>query len=320
MKNVTKYHIKEVFSTTLFFYTCFLIIILLSNVDDFPLQRMIIGVVVFSLFVSFYEIYLAKRLEKVLRAPLFILTGIVYYFAIFLIMLVIYSYVFMIFKEGYSVNEVLRINIFERLPENLHWTFFFLLVFLTIRSLSQNLKIRTIQGLAANYFMNKKNEPMKVSRIFMFMDLVSSTSYAERLGHVKYSEFISRLFRELDEYVLATKGKIYQYVGDEVVVVWSLKDGLQNANCIRFYYLFEQRLEEMKEFFHEEYGIFPSFKAGYHLGEVVIAEVGGILKKDIAFHGDPVNTTARICSKCRELDENLLVSRDLMNKLIEEKW
>ena len=64
--------------------------------------------------------------------------------------------------------------------------------------------------------------PVADNRIFMFMDLIDSTSYAEKLGYIKYSKFIIDVYKELDEYVLETKGHIYQYVGDEVVIVWSL--------------------------------------------------------------------------------------------------
>ncbi|MGD8778717.1 MAG: hypothetical protein PVH88_07110 [Ignavibacteria bacterium] len=35
----------------------------------------------------------------------------------------------------------------------------------------------------------------------------------------------------------------------------------------------------------------------------------------MAFHGDAVNTTSRICSKCRELNEKILLSGDLVKKI-----
>lgn len=149
----------------------------------------------------------------------------------------------------------------------------------------------------------------------MFMDLIASTSYAEKLGYIKYSKFIIDVYKELDEYVLETKGHIYQYVGDEVVIVWSLENGIRNYNCLRFFVLFKNKLSELRNKFLNKYEIFPEFKAGFHFGEVAITEIGGVLRKDIAFHGDAVNTTARICSKCRDLNERILISGDLAKKL-----
>ncbi len=51
----------------------------------------------------------------------------------------------------------------------------------------------------------------------------------------------------------------------------------------------------------------PVFKAGLHGGTVMVAEVG-ILKKEIAFHGDTINTAARIQALCNEKDKIFLAS------------
>ncbi len=37
----------------------------------------------------------------------------------------------------------------------------------------------------------------------------------------------------------------------------------------------------------------PEFKAGFHIGKVTTGEIG-VIKKDIIFTGDILNTTARI--------------------------
>lgn len=58
----------------------------------------------------------------------------------------------------------------------------------------------------------------------------------------------------------------------------------------------------------------PFFKAGMNLGKVTVAEVGQI-KKEIAFHGDTVNTAARIQGKCNELNSELLISESLEQHL-----
>ena len=63
-------------------------------------------------------------------------------------------------------------------------------------------------------------------------------------------------------------------------------------------------------------GIYPEFKAGLHYGHVMAGEVG-VVKKDIVFSGDVLNTTARIQAKCNDLGVNLLLSGDMLNKL---KW
>lgn len=51
----------------------------------------------------------------------------------------------------------------------------------------------------------------------------------------------------------------------------------------------------------------PVFKAGMHIGTVTAVEIGEI-KRDIAYHGDTLNTAARIQSLCNQYQTRLLVS------------
>ena len=62
------------------------------------------------------------------------------------------------------------------------------------------------------------------------------------------------------------------------------------------------------------YGLIPIFKAGLHLGQVTVVEIGEI-KKDIAYHGDTLNTTSRIQSVCNEFNRRFLVSTIVLERL-----
>jgi adenylate cyclase len=64
----------------------------------------------------------------------------------------------------------------------------------------------------------------------------------------------------------------------------------------------------------EQYGLVPGFKAGIHCGKVVAGEVG-IIKRDITFSGDVLNTTSRIQGKCKEFNTDIIASEDLLNML-----
>ncbi|MBV6652696.1 MAG: adenylate/guanylate cyclase domain-containing protein, partial [Mameliella sp.] len=56
------------------------------------------------------------------------------------------------------------------------------------------------------------------------------------------------------------------------------------------------------------------FKAGVHYGPVMAGEIG-VVKRDIAYSGDVLNTAARIQSKCNEFGVDILVSKVLFSKL-----
>jgi adenylate cyclase len=58
----------------------------------------------------------------------------------------------------------------------------------------------------------------------------------------------------------------------------------------------------------------PQFKAGLHCGRVIAGEVG-IIKRDITFSGDVLNTTSRIQGQCKVYDAELVVSSDLLSNL-----
>ena len=62
--------------------------------------------------------------------------------------------------------------------------------------------------------------PRHEDRVFLFMDLAGSVTAAERLGHKRYSEFIQECFQDLTMVALKYGGRIYQYVGDEIVMTW----------------------------------------------------------------------------------------------------
>ena len=114
--------------------------------------------------------------------------------------------------------------------------------------------------------------------------------------------------------VVENESEIYQYVGDEVILTWKLQDGLRKQNCINAYFNFKQQLDKNQEHYVRNYNCRPFFKAGMNAGIVTVTEVGKY-KKEIAYHGDTINTAARIQSKCNDLKQELLISRDLKDKL-----
>lgn len=62
------------------------------------------------------------------------------------------------------------------------------------------------------------------------------------------------------------------------------------------------------------YGLIPTFKAGIHCGTVIAGEVG-IIKRDITYSGDVLNTTSRILNQCGEFKEEVIASADLLSEL-----
>ncbi len=170
------------------------------------------------------------------------------------------------------------------------------------------------QGVLISFLLGKYHRPKEEDRIFMFMDLKSSTTFAEKLGHIKYSQFIQDCFFDITDVITKYKAKIYQYVGDEVVLSWSIKEGIEHGHCINTFFAYDTLIKSKKNYYEKKYGISPEFKAGVHLGKVTVAEVGEI-KKELAYHGDVLNTAARIQGKCNDFQKRLLISEAMKIKL-----
>ena len=170
------------------------------------------------------------------------------------------------------------------------------------------------QGVLINFFTGKYHTPTEEERIFMFLDMKSSTTIAEKLGHVSYFELLREYYSDLSDSIIEYSGEIYQYIGDEIVVSWKLKPGLHNNNCVQCFYAIRDSLNKQAEKYNKKFGLLPTFKAGFHFGKVTTGEIG-VIKKAIIFTGDVLNTTARIQGLCNYYKADLLISHDLMEKL-----
>jgi adenylate cyclase len=170
------------------------------------------------------------------------------------------------------------------------------------------------EGTLWKFIRGRYHKPREEERIFMFLDMKSSTTIAEQLGHVRFYTLLNELFHEISQPILQTKAEIYQYVGDEVILTWEVEHGLKNSNCLKTFFMFQESLLKNSENYQKNFGVKPEFKAGLHFGKVVSAQIGD-LKREIVYNGDVLNTTARIQGECNKYQRNCLVSGALMNRL-----
>ncbi|MEO6722381.1 MAG: adenylate/guanylate cyclase domain-containing protein [Ferruginibacter sp.] len=174
-------------------------------------------------------------------------------------------------------------------------------------------------GILIPLMMGKYRKPKEEDRIFLFMDLKSSTSIAEALGHLKYSAFIRDSFMDINSVLSTYNAQVYQYVGDEIVITWPIWKGVLPLYCIQFFFACEAKFNDRSKHYLNQYGQVPQFKAGLHMGKVTAVEVGDI-KRDIAYHGDTLNTAARIQSICNEHNKYFLASKHVLENSEVEKY
>ncbi len=166
-------------------------------------------------------------------------------------------------------------------------------------------------GILFKFLKGNYYQPREEQRIFLFADMKSSTTIAETIGNEKYFNLLSDMFSDITNTILDNEGEIYQYVGDEIVISWPLKKGIRKANSLRCFIQIQKRLKELAADYINKYGVNPVLKAGLHHGEVMAGEIG-VIKKDIIYSGDVLNTTSRIQEQCNKYKVDFLISRETM--------
>lgn len=169
-------------------------------------------------------------------------------------------------------------------------------------------------GGSMSYLIDRYRRPRQELRIFMFLDMRSSTSVAESIGDTRYFKLLNDLYADITDPVVYSGGEIYQYVGDEISVSWRLDRGIRNDRCIKCFFSIREKLRKRAEYYRNTYGTEPVFKAGFHFGRVTSGEVG-MVKKQTIFSGDVVNTTAHIQASCNVMGVDNLVSKELLDVL-----
>ncbi len=164
------------------------------------------------------------------------------------------------------------------------------------------------------YLSGRYNLPREEEHIFLFIDLKDSTAIAEKLGHKRFFMMINEIMQDVFGPVIDNSGDIYKYVGDELIVTWTQKKGIKSNNCLNLYFDVQDKLNGLSDIYLTKYGFYPRFKAGLHSGTAIVGEIG-VIRSEIAYMGDAVNTAARIQAECIRQDADLLISEDLLKLL-----
>ncbi len=195
-----------------------------------------------------------------------------------------------------------------------------ILIFILFTSALVNFLIQVVYKFGPKIvfpmMMGKYHKPRSEDRIFLFLDLKDSTGIAEELGHMKYSRLLQDCYHDLNKIVFKVNTEIYQYVGDEVVLTWVNKKDYLNKYAIKTTFEFKRQIEKRRHYYLKNYGLVPEFKGGLNLGKVSVAEIGEI-KRDIAYHGDVINTASRLQEAAKQYGKNLMVSRKVIDELSE---
>ncbi|PLX35612.1 MAG: hypothetical protein C0605_09215, partial [Hyphomicrobiales bacterium] len=115
-----------------------------------------------------------------------------------------------------------------------------------------------------NILTGRYQHPVRENRIFMFLDLKDSTPLSQRLGDIGVQDLITRFFFDISEPVLEWGGEIHSYIGDAVVITWSMRRGLRAGAAIRCCLAIHERIDALAPDYQDSYGEVPGFRIGLH--------------------------------------------------------
>jgi adenylate cyclase len=170
------------------------------------------------------------------------------------------------------------------------------------------------QRVLFNFVAGRYRRPRIEQRVLLFIDMESSTAIAERLGEAGFFVFLNQFIGDITDPIVAQRGEIHKYVGDELIATWTLAAGIAEARCIRACFDALQALEARGAEYERKFGQAASFRAGLHCGPVVMGELGTV-KLEIALLGDTMNAAARIQQACRYTGCRVLASAALVERI-----
>ena len=278
----------------------------------FPYINTFIIATLLSLIICLLELHVIdEKIRRIQFIPLLILRTSVYVIVIPLIILVELMTARVIrynlsFKEVYYSEEFQNYLLKEDFSILIAYAIALALLINFVYQVNRKLG----QGILLNYLTGKYQTPLRENRIFMFMHISNSQEIINRIGSVRFLEFLNKFLYDITESVLLHNGVIYEYVEDETVISWKLEQGIKDANCLISVIDILQKLKKEKKHYLSEFEVFPKLEIAFHCGPVLQAEVGTI-KSKVAFYGDVMNVTSRILDKCKELKKQILISSEL---------
>jgi adenylate cyclase len=277
-----------------------------------------VNVLLVSFVIGFLLVSVLRRfiphsspwVNVIIKTMILIAAGLIMSFLIYV------SYELIIRHRAFnvSINRFFQ-NTFRAgwiIPKMAEWTVLYILTQLAIE-----VNEKYSRGVFFDIMMGRYHQPQEENRIILFIDLRNSTPIAEKLGN-NYFQFIRDFIFCISAGIMEHDGRIYQYVGDEIVAWWpSSKVNAKKAVDS----LIESRkiLNTNTDVFMRNYDIVPEYKAGMHTGIVTVGQVG-ISKKELVMSGDTINTASRIRSACTDLNQKFLVSKEIIDLLEMKEW
>lgn len=162
--------------------------------------------------------------------------------------------------------------------------------------------------------LGRYEKPQAEERVVLTMDLVRSTTLAERMGDVHYFRFLNYTYSLMTDAILRNEADVHKYVGDEVIFTWPMRVGIRYENCLDLYFDIMERIKAHENNLKREFGVVPEYRAAVHGGRVISAEIGHT-KRSLELSGDVMNSVSRMLGLAKDMKVGLLASSELLDRI-----
>lgn len=162
--------------------------------------------------------------------------------------------------------------------------------------------------------LGRYEKPKAEERVVLTMDLVRSTTLAERMGDVHYFRFLNYTYSLMTDAILRNEADVHKYVGDEVIFTWPMRVGVRYENCLDLYFDIMERIKAHENNLKREFGVVPEYRAAVHGGRVISAEIGHT-KRSLELSGDVMNSVSRMLGLAKDMKVGLLASTELLDRI-----
>ncbi len=285
-----------------------------SNMYPF-VNGAVIGLLL-GLLISFLELWVFTKGSRKMRFISQLSLRTIIYIILIISVILVVTIVSRSFRLDMSFTQVIHSDDFKAyiIDGNFSVAIFYALLFAFSINFTRMISRKMGQGMLVSFITGTFYQPVVQERIILFIGIKNVSHFSKTLSEYDFFNFLNDYLFDITTPIVQHQGIIYEYVEDQVVVTWRPEKGTYRANCIRAYYALIDKLESRKEFYFNKYNIIPQTIASLHFGKLVRAEIGKI-KTQIVFQGDAMNTAARMLGKCKDLDQQLVISDALLNRI-----
>lgn len=151
----------------------------------------------------------------------------------------------------------------------------------------------------------------------LFSDINGFSTHCEKKTPELIMEMLNRYFDCMNRIIFRHQGSIKQFVGDEIMAMYGAPlnhPKAEEAAVLSAVEMIRELEKQRREDPKEERG-FYLIKVGIHSGDVILGNVGSFERTEYAAVGDDVNLGARLMSMTKALEADILISREVYEKV-----